>query len=158
MESVVSKHKQHGIVLADLVLGLMVGAIVLAAAAAMADAMSHGKRATEQMTRSANYLIQLHTRLSDLTMRADHIEARDGGGVLLTYADGQTAEVYADPDTAGRIVIKEADETTSYLSDPAQTNVSIQAADVNSVVLTFDITENGTAQTYKMTATRRGGE
>lgn len=151
------KYKQHGIALADLLLGLMVGAIVLAAAAAMADAMSCGKRATEQMSRSANYLVQLHTRLSDLTMRAENIEARVGGGVLLTYADGQTTELYADPDAAGRIVIKENDETLSYLSDPAQTNVSILAADVNRVVITFDITENGTTYTHKMTVSRRGG-
>lgn len=151
MKFVVSKRKQHGIALADLLIGLMIGSIVLAAAATMADAMSHGKRATEQMARSSNYLAQVHIRLGDLVMRAESITPRVGGGVLLTYADGRMAELYSD--NGNRIVIAENGEIASFLSDPAQTAVSITAIDLHRAAITFDI--EGAA--YRMTATRRGG-
>lgn len=131
----------------------MIGTIVLAAAATMADAMSHGKRATEQMSRSATYLAQLHTRLADLIMRAESIASRDGG-VLLTCPDGQTAQLYTD-DTQ-RIVIDEYG-VYAYLSDPVQKGVTISAADTNRVVITVDMDEDGRIKTYTMTVARRAG-
>lgn len=135
-------------------MALMVGSIVLAAAASMADAMSCGKQATEQMARSAMYLAQLQTRLPDLVMRADSI-GDIAGGVVLTYESGETISLYSDD--SKRIVVEEAGRVYSYLSDPTQKNVSITRVGVNRVVITFDITEQGTAQTYSMTATQRGG-
>lgn len=149
------RHKQSGLILSDVVIGLMIGAIVLTAAAAMADALSHGKRATEQMSRSANYLAQLQTRMADLTMRAESVEARTGGGVTLTYENGRTADVYAD--LSNRIVVDEGG-ISSYLSDPAQTGVTISTADADRVVIAVELSENIGTRTYVMTATRRGGK
>jgi gas vesicle protein len=149
------RHKQSGLILSDVVIGLMIGAIVLTAAAAMADALSHGKRATEQMSRSANYLAQLQTRMADLTMRAESVEARTGGGVTLTYENGRTADVYAD--LSNRIVVDEGG-ISSYLSDSAQTGVTISTADADRVVIAVELSENIGTRTYVMTATRRGGK
>jgi len=148
------RQKQSGFTLVELMVALMVGSIVLAAAASMAEAMSCGKQATEQIARSAMYLAQLQSRLPDLVMRADSI-GDIAGGVVLTYEGGETVSLYSD-DTR-RIVVEESGRVFAYLSDPAQKNVSISRVGVNRVVITFDSTEHGTAQTYSMTATRRGG-
>ena len=149
------QRKQSGFTLVELLMALMVGSIVLAAAASMADAMSCGKRATEQMARSANYLAQLQIRLPDLIMRAGGIEAI-AGGVNLTYDDGETVKLYSDD--SKRIIVEENGLVYSYLSEPTQKNVSIALVDVNRVAISFDIIENGVDQTYTMTATRRGGQ
>ena len=151
------RRKQSGLTLAELLVALMIGSIVLAAAATMADAMSCGKRATEQMARSGTYLAQLHTRLSDLVMCAETIESHPDNGVILTYNDGRTVHLYTD-NTAQRIVVEENGQVYSYISDPSQSGVSIVPVAVNRVVIRFDITENGISQTYTMTATRRGGQ
>jgi prepilin-type N-terminal cleavage/methylation domain-containing protein len=164
----IKRRKQSGFTLAELLMALMVGSIVLAAAATMADAMSCGKQATEQMTRSATYLAQLHTRLSDLVMRAETIEALTGGenkGVKIVCA-GETYTIYTDASENILYVHKESDvKPYKYeykkegQSEPTQTNVEVKIDDhnVNRVVIRFDITENGASNTYTMTATRRGG-
>lgn len=149
------KRKQSGIALAELVVGLMVGSIVLAATATMASAMSCGKRATEQMARNSNYLAHIHTRLSDLVMRAESISAT-ADGVQLTYSGGITLQLYKD--SSHRIVIEQDGGVQSYLTDPTQTNVSITAVDDNRVTIVFDMTENSIARPYMMTVTRRGGQ
>lgn len=148
------KRKQSGIALAELVVGLMVGSIVLAAAATMTSAMSCGKQATEQMTRNSNYLAHIHTRLSDLVMRAESISAT-ADGVELTYSGGITLQLYKD--SSHRIVIEEDGSIQSYMTDPNQSNVSITAVDANRVMIVFEMTENGIVRSYAMTVTRRGG-
>jgi type II secretory pathway component PulJ len=155
---IICRQRQSGIALAELLVGLMVGSIVLAAAAAMASAMSCGKQATEQMTRNSNYLAHVHTRVSDLVMRAESISAITDG-VLLTYSDGITVQLYKD--SSGQIVIETDDgiqSSKSYMTDPNQGNVSVAAVDSERVSIAFDITENSIVRTYTLTATRRGGK
>lgn len=149
--------------LMDLLLGLMVGAIVLAAAATMADAMSHGKRANEQISRSANYLAQLHTRLSDLIMRAESITG--GLNNIELTVEGKRVWIYSDD--SRRIVVKEIDEPEPNVFEydykivdaatqhpaSAQENIRIMPVDINRVTITFDIE----GVSYTMTAARRGG-
>ncbi len=153
-----------GFTLTELLLALMVGAIVLAAAATMADAMSCGKRETENMTRTANYLVQLNTRLADLIMRAEDIKNYSEGakvGVTVSAAEG-TFDIYTDTAQNILYIHKQGDETPyEYIykkeeqSEPAQTNVAVKIDDnnVNRVVITFDIE----GVSYTLTATRRGG-
>ena len=152
-----TKRKQSGLTLAELLVALMIGSIVLAAAATMADAMSCGKRATEQMARSGTYLAQLHVRLSDLVMCAETLGPRPDNGVTLTYDGGRTIQLYTD-NSAQQIIVEEDGRVYSYISDPSQSAVGIVPVGVNRVVIRFDITENGAPQTYTMTVTRRGGQ
>jgi len=152
-----------GFTLTELLLALMVGAIVLAAAATMADAMSCGKRETENMTRTANYLAQLNTRLADLIMRANNIESLSETGktgVTIHDPDGPV-KIYTDA-LQNILYVKEGDkEPYEYIykkeeqSEPAQTNVVVKIDDnnVNRVIITFDIE----GVSYTITATRRGG-
>ena len=97
-------------------MALMVGSIVLAAAATMADAMSCGKQATEQMTRTATYLAQLHMRLSDLVMRANSIETISDGakeGVKVVCEEG-IFTIYTDIAKNILYVQKEGEESYKY--------------------------------------------
>ena len=146
--------RQSGFTVVELLVALMVGSIVLAAAASIADAMGTGKQTTERMARSATYLAQLQVRLPDLIMRADEITPI-AGGVTLTYGTGDTVNLYTDD--LRRIIVDENGRISSFLSDPTQNNVSITMPDVNRVAIKFDITENKTVQRYAMVATRRGG-
>ena len=132
----------------------MVGSIVLGAAATLADAMSQGKAATEKIARTANYLAHIQTRLADAVMCAEAI-APIADGVELSCGGGRVVRLYAD-DNSRRIVIEESGDVFSYLGDAAQENVTI-TQNGDSVTIAFDMTENGTTQTYTMTATRRGG-
>lgn len=148
-----------GFTLTELLLALMIGAIVMAAAATMAEAMSCGKRETENMTRTANYLAQLNTRLADLVMRAESITGEQNDIKLI--GNGKTVRIYTDA-SQNILYVKEDDkEPYEYIykkeeqSEPAQTNVAVKIDDnnVNRVVITFDIE----GVSYTMTATRRGG-
>jgi prepilin-type N-terminal cleavage/methylation domain-containing protein len=153
-----------GFTLTELLMALMIGAIVMAAAATMAEAMSCGKRETENMTRTANYLAQLNTRLADLIMRAEDIKNYSEGakvGVTVSAAEG-TFDIYTDTAQNILYIHKQGDETPyEYIYkkeeqfEPAQTNVAVKIDDnnVNRVVITFDIE----GVSYTMTATRRGG-
>ena len=161
--SIAGRHSR-GFTLTELLMGLMVGSIVLAAAATMAGAMSSGKRQTENMTRTATYLAQLHTRISDLVMRAEQItEIADG--IELLYANGHAAAITTDD--AKRIVIEQSDrpdaqyvylyrlpnEMTGQL-EPVQTAAAIEVdADRRRVTVTLIIQND----VYTLTATRRGG-
>jgi len=153
-QSSIVNRQSHGFTLTELLIALMVGSIVLAAAAAMASAMSNGKAATERMSRSAAYLSQLGMRLSDAAMRAESITAR-AGGVELGYAGGQTLAIYTD-DTK-RIVFEDSGGGTAYYSEPSQANVVITAVSADRMSAAFDLVENGQSQTYRMTIAKRGG-
>lgn len=135
-------------------MALMVGSIVLAAAAAMASAVSSGKAATEQMSRSSAYLGQLGVRLSDAVMRANAVSPV-AGGVLLSYSGGRTVAIYTD-DTQ-RIVVLDSGGLTAYYSEPSQANVVITAVGAERVSVAFDLTENGQPRPYRMTMAKRGG-
>lgn len=149
------KNRQcNGFTLAELLIALMVGSIVLAAAATMAGAMSNGKSATERMSRNAAYRTQLQLRLSDLVMCAESISSR-AGGVDLGYPDGHIVSLYTD-DTQ-RIVV-ENNSVYAYWSDPGQANVAITAVSGERVAIAYDLIENGQSQRYRMTAGRRGGQ
>jgi len=147
-----------GFTLTELLLALMVAAIVLAAAATMADAMSCGKRETENMTRTANYLAQLNTRLTDLIMCAESITGELNDIELIS--NGKTVRIYTDT-LQNILYVKEGDkEPYEYIykkeeqSEPAQTNVEVKIDNNdNRVIITFDIE----GVSYTMTATRRGG-
>jgi prepilin-type N-terminal cleavage/methylation domain-containing protein len=148
-----------GFTLTELLMALMIGAIVMAAAATMAEAMSCGKRETENMTRTANYLAQLNTRLADLVMRAESITGEQNDIKLI--GNGKTVRIYTDA-SQNILYVKEGDkEPYEYIykkkeqSEPAQTNVVVKIDDnnVNRVIITFDIE----GVSYTMTATRRGG-
>lgn len=148
-----------GFTLTELLLALMIGAIVMAAAATMAEAMSCGKRETENMTRTANYLAQLNTRLADLIMRAESITGEQNDIKLI--GNGKTVRIYTDA-SQNILYVKEGDkEPYEYIykkeeqSEPAQTNVAVKLDDNNDnrVVITFDIE----GVSYTLTATPRGG-
>lgn len=161
----VQQTKQHGFTLIELLTALMVGAVVMAAAATMAEAMSCGKRETENITRSANYLAHLHTRLSDLVMRAERISELDEAGktgVALFYPE-EVLTVYTDSDQ--QIIYVHQSGQTPYAYDyiqrnhktheneSVQKNVQIQYDDSTRVIITFTLNDT----TYTMTAARRGG-
>lgn len=155
-----------GFTLTELLLALMVAAIVLAAAATMADAMSCGKRETENMTRTATYLAQLHTRLADLVMRAESIEELPEGenkGVEIVCAEGKY-KIYTDA-SQNILYVKDfskpepntseydykIEDATTQNSVSVQKNVHIQYEN-NHVTITFDIND----ARYTLTATPRG--
>ena len=162
--AVASKHKQHGFTLAELLMGLMIAAIVLGAAATMSEAMSSGKRETENMTRTATYLAQINTRLSDVIMQAEHIDGYTNN-VLLTFNNGQnTARIYTD-DEKRIIVEKDGDPERKHIylyktfssaaGQPVamQKNVRIEP-DTNTVTIELTLED----QNHILSATRRGGQ
>jgi prepilin-type N-terminal cleavage/methylation domain-containing protein len=156
------RQKKHaGFTLVELLVALMIAAIVLAAAATMADAMSCAKEACDQMSRSTAYLLQIQTRLSDLIMRANEVVENDNQHVKLKYIDGEGTETFViiSADGSGNIII--GDTTYMYqwkdkgLYKDAQSNVQF-VVDGKLVTVKFDLTENGVAQTYQVCAALRG--
>jgi prepilin-type N-terminal cleavage/methylation domain-containing protein len=163
------KYKQSGFTLVEVLVALMIGAIVLAAAATMADALACGKETCDQMSRSSAYLMQIQTRLSDLIMRANKATINPDGNLALGYdtdGDGLTnKEVIVSKDALSKIItIKEDGTDTVYtyqLKNQAGLYQNVQS-DVQFVVegklvtVKFDLTENNVPQTYQVCAALRG--
>jgi prepilin-type N-terminal cleavage/methylation domain-containing protein len=164
------KHKQCGFTLVEVLVATMIAAIVLAAAATMADALACGKEACDQMNRSTAYLLQVQTRLSDLIMRANAVEI-DAGKTILTLrydtdGNGSTDRtVTVSKDGSSEIItITEDGIVTNYVYrwkdqggqyQDAQSNVQFNV-DGKLVTVKFDLTENNVAQTYQVCAASRG--
>ncbi|MBM4103413.1 MAG: prepilin-type N-terminal cleavage/methylation domain-containing protein [Planctomycetes bacterium] len=164
------KHKQSGFTLVELLVALMIAAIVLAAAATMADALACGKETCDRMSRSTSYLLQIQTRLSDLIMRANAAAISLEGNLTLGYDtndDGLTDEaVIVSKDALSNIItITENGIATAYTYQlknqageyqNAQSNVVFGYDGNKLVTVKFDLTENSVAQTHQVCAALRG--
>jgi prepilin-type N-terminal cleavage/methylation domain-containing protein len=166
------KYKQSGFTLVEVLVALMIGAIVLAAAATMADALACGKETCDQMSRSSAYLMQIQTRLSDLIMRANKAEINLEKNLLTlgydTDGDSSTMEKAVTVSKNGLseiITITENSIDTNYvyqLKNQAgqyqnvQGNVQFEYDGNKLVTVKFDLTENNVPQTYQVCAALRG--
>ena len=156
---------KKGFTLVELLVALMVAAIVLTAAATMADAMACGKEACDQMSRNTAYLLQIQTRLSDLIMRANGVTNLDGNLTLGYDTDGDGLEdKYTVVSTDGLseiITITENGVDTGYYmyqwkDQNAQSNVLFEYDDNKLVTVKFNLTEDDVSQTYQVCAALRG--
>ncbi len=166
------RQKKHaGFTLVEVLVALMIGAIVLTAAATMAGAMSCAKEANDRMNRSTAYLLQVQTYFSDLIMRANGVTI-DLGKTCLTLqydtdSDGvNDKDVIISKDGSSEIItITEDGIVTNYVYrckdqngqyQDAQSNVLFDYDGNKLVTLKFDLTENGVAQTYQICSALRG--
>ncbi len=155
--------------LVELLVALMIGAIVLAAAATMADALACGKETCDRMSRSTAYLLQIQTRLSDLIMRANEATISLEGNLTLGYDtndDGLTDKAaIVSKDALSKIITITEDGIAAVYTyqlknqagqyQNAQSNVRFEYDGNKLVTVKFDLTENGVA-TYQVCATLRG--
>jgi prepilin-type N-terminal cleavage/methylation domain-containing protein len=167
-----SKQKQNkGFTLAELLVALMVMAIVLTAAATMAGALSSGKAANDQISRNGAYLLQVQSRLSDLIMRSNGVTAVTASADA-TYCTNITLWHDSDGDLIQDAleliqINREADGTLMIINGSNQEsyghcgNVRFYPDDttlssMRSIVVKWDMVENGVLQTYSICGTLRG--
>ena len=157
------KDKTRGFTLAELLIAMMVGSIILAAVATLAGAMSSAKTATDQMGRTGATIMQLQNRLSDLIIRANQVKSTDSTGFKLWHdnnSDGiQTADelTQIQKDASGNCLIIGGSEQYTQCR-----NVRFaydQAAPATSfVTIWFDLTDNGDSRTYVVSGALRCGD
>ena len=152
--------------LVELLMALMVAAIVLTAAATMAEAMSRAKEANDQMSRNTAYLLQIQTRLSDLIMRANVVVDGNNQYIILQHKkkDGTSVNTkIKSNDIDGSLEIYEWDVLTeSYILAENYTKCQLVkiadmsggslSSDTKGVTIQFTLTEN---ETYQVCAALR---
>jgi prepilin-type N-terminal cleavage/methylation domain-containing protein len=160
-----------GFTLAELLVALMVMAIVLTAAATMAGALCSGKAAGDQAARNGSYLMQVQSRLSDWVMRANEVAAmtvsadgtyytsltlwNDKNGDLVLDASELT-EINRNADGAITCVHDARQETYGLCGNMRIYPDQPICASVRTVVVKWDMVENGVLQTYSVCGTMRG--
>jgi len=155
-------NRGRGFTLAELLIALMVGSIILAAAATLASATSCAKTATDRMGRTGAVTMQLQNRLSDLLIRANQVSATDSLGFWLWQdANGNGKK------TASELIRIQKDASGNGLTIAGNEqyaqcrNVRFaynKAAPATSfITIWFDLTDNGVSQTYTVSGALRCG-
>ena len=163
----IKRNGNRGFTLLEVLVAMMIVAIVLAAAATMAGALSGAKTANDQINRGTTSLLQIQTRLSDLIMRANEVAWCETGRLILLHdnnADGVAAAdnseyttietngtaliIYRNDDPVNRETYRNCRLTDIYGDEatPDTTWVKVQ----------FTMTEHGITNTYSVSARLRG--
>lgn len=145
--------RNRAFTLVELLTALMIGAVILAAAAAMASAVSNGKTALERDQVDIAYLSSLQYRIADAVRRAETITPV-ANGVLLQYGNGKTIAIYKDAleqiwfeDSAGGTVVFKQ-----------QKAVSIEQKSPKRVEIKLVLEQNGQPMPYRFTVCRYAGQ
>jgi len=157
-------NRGRGFTLAELLIALMVGSIILAAAATLASATSCAKTATDQMGRNGAAVMQLQNRLSDLLIRANQVLYTSSSEYWLwhdTNKDGnktfsEYTRIYRGSSGQGLYI---------YIAGSGKTERYAQCRNVrfayntskSFVTVWFDLTDNGVSQTYTVSGALRCG-
>lgn len=145
--------RNRAFTLVELLTALMIGAIILAAAAAMASAVSNGKAALERNQMDISYLSTLQYRIADAVRRAETI-LPIANGVQLQYGNGQIIAIYKD--ALEQIWVEDA--AAGMMVFKHQKVASIEQKSPKRIEIKLVIEKSGRPMPYRFTVCRYAGQ
>ncbi|MCI0498217.1 MAG: prepilin-type N-terminal cleavage/methylation domain-containing protein [Planctomycetales bacterium] len=158
-----SVHKKNGFTLVELMIALLVGSVVMAAAATLASATTNAHLATDQMGREQAQLRQVSMRLTDLIRRANRVMSASSEGFQLwhdTNADGLATanELTQVSRGTGAVTLKIGAAESHSRCRNISFGYNAAAPDTRLITVWFDMSADGQTQRQAITARLRSSD
>ena len=162
----IHKHiSRKGFTLAELLVGLMVGSIILSAVAALAFALSSAEASTDNMSEKKAVLRFTTFRISDLIKYSNQL--RSASATQLDFWADDNADGIIDVSeqfsiktdaSANSLILSDQQGDFTLLADcyNVQFLLDAPAPGTGLVSIMFDLTEEGTEHNYQIRAALRG--